>query len=128
MASKTNREGLTWSEWCAAAGVDLTFAGTTEGQLAAFRAAWEAGEGSHGLARSAGQQEGGPMIAHTWHVLSNTEGTILAVYGSALLSEAEAKAHEVANQTGCKVALHSVTGNRPHVYGSVSMKGAIKWF
>lgn len=39
-----NPNGLTWAKWIAAAGVDLSFSGTTEDQLAAYRNAWLAGE------------------------------------------------------------------------------------
>ena len=56
-----------------------------------------------------------------WHVVSNTEGTILGVYGSALLADAQAKAAEVERGTGCATFLHHVL-NRPSMGGSISMK------
>jgi hypothetical protein len=59
---------------------------------------------------------------HTWHVVSNEVGTILAVYGSALLSEAQEKARVIERQTGCATYLHSIVGDRPSVGGSISMK------
>lgn len=63
----------------------------------------------------------------TWYVLSNEVGTILAVYGSALESEAVARGKDIANQTACKVALHFIGGKRPGVGGSISMRGDIRW-
>lgn len=70
------------------------------------------------------------MKKFTWYVVSNEVGGILAVYGSALGSEANAKAHEINNQTGARVALHYITGKRgkPVVGGAISMKGNIVWF
>jgi len=61
---------------------------------------------------------------HTWYVLSNKEGTILGVYGSALEDMARDRGREIASQTGCFVALHTITGNRPSVHGTISMRGA----
>lgn len=46
-SKRINKEGLTWAEWCAAAGIEsriASFSETSEGQLAAFHAAWQAGE------------------------------------------------------------------------------------
>lgn len=60
---------------------------------------------------------------HTWHVLSNEVGTILAVYGSALLADAQEKARSIEHQTGCFVYRHTITGNRPRVGGSIGMTG-----
>jgi hypothetical protein len=68
-------------------------------------------------------REGRPMARLHYYVLSNEVGTILAVYGSALLSMAQDKAATIERQTGCKVILHSIISNRPVVGGSISMKG-----
>ncbi len=60
-----------------------------------------------------------------WHVVSNAEGTILGVYGSALLADAQAKAAEIKRGMGCATFLHHVRcaqSNRPSVGGSISMK------
>jgi hypothetical protein len=62
-----------------------------------------------------------------WHVLSNDTGTILAVYGSALERMAREHGAEIATGSGCKVALHKIQGNRPSVYGSISMIGNKEW-
>ena len=62
-----------------------------------------------------------------WHVVSNEVGEILAVYGEALLSEAQALAGSVENRTACRTYLHSVEcGTRPRVGQSISMKGVAK--
>ena len=58
-----------------------------------------------------------------WHVISNSEGTILAVFGLALLSEAQAFAARIEKQTGLPTYLHNIVStNRPKTGGSVSMK------
>lgn len=62
-----------------------------------------------------------------YFVLSNEIGTILAVYGSALHNTARERGQELKSQCGARVALHDVTGNKPSVYGTISMKGAIEW-
>ncbi len=64
----------------------------------------------------------------SWFVVSNEVGTILAVYGAALQAEARQKATDIYVDHGCPVALHVVTGNRPRVFGSISMKGSVEWF
>jgi len=58
-----------------------------------------------------------------WFVLSNEEGHILAVYGSALRSEADAKQTEIAKQTACRVFFHDILGPRPRVGQTISMVG-----
>ena len=61
----------------------------------------------------------------TYYVLSNSEGTILAVYGNALLSEAQEQARKIEHATGLGVYLHHVSMyGRPHIGQSISMKGA----
>lgn len=65
-----------------------------------------------------------------WFILSNSDGIVLGVYGSAL--------HDMATERGkaikaefpcCGIALHSITTkDRPFVGQSVSMKGNIEWF
>lgn len=63
-----------------------------------------------------------------YHVVSNEVGTILAVYGAALLSEAQEKARVIERTTGCKTWLHNVGvsdyRNRPRVNQTISMKNA----
>jgi hypothetical protein len=83
------------------------------------------------LVREVPAKEGSPMAKakiSEWYAVSNETGAILAVYGAALGSEANAKAHEIANQTGAKTAVHHGVGPKPSVYMSISMKGPIKWF
>lgn len=63
---------------------------------------------------------------HGWHVVSNADGTILAVYGSALLSDAQETARRIEHTTGCATYLHFVLCERPHVGGSISMRNAKK--
>jgi hypothetical protein len=63
-----------------------------------------------------------------WFILSNGEGVILAVYGAALEANARAKGKEIASSTGCGVALHYCwLESRPHVGGSISMRGQYAW-
>jgi len=51
-----------------------------------------------------------------WFVVINEEKTILAVYGGALLSEAQAKAKEIQDNTGCLTYLEKgYCELRPHV-------------
>jgi hypothetical protein len=64
------------------------------------------------------------ITMHEWHVLSNDAGTVLAVYGGALLSMAQEKAREIEHATGCPVYRHTIMGTRPHVGSSISMAGA----
>ena len=59
----------------------------------------------------------------TWHVVTNDEGLILAVYGEALLSDAQAKAASVVYRTGCRTFLHHITGPKVHVGMLISMRG-----
>lgn len=61
---------------------------------------------------------------HTWHVVSNEVGTILGVYGEALLSEAQESARRISYESGCRTYLHHVFCDRPHVGGSISMANA----
>ena len=65
--------------------------------------------------------------SRSWFVLSNENGTVLATYGSALRSMAVDKGHEIKRDCGARVALHWITGARPSVGGSISMKGQITW-
>lgn len=61
-----------------------------------------------------------------WHVVTDGVGTILAVYGEALLSDAQALAGSVENRTGCRTYLHSGEygdAPRPRVGQTMSMKG-----
>jgi hypothetical protein len=62
------------------------------------------------------------------YVLSNSEGVVLAVYGEALLNEANAKAESIASETKCSTHLHTIKiasyRDRPHVGGTISMKGS----
>ena len=57
-----------------------------------------------------------------WHVVSNEEGLILAVYGQALLAAAQESARSIGYKTGCLTFLHTIEGNRPSVNGQISMK------
>lgn len=51
----------------------------------------------------------------TWHIITNANGTILAVYGSALLDMAQAKLQTL-NALAPSNALHTaVLPSRPHV-------------
>lgn len=63
----------------------------------------------------------------TYHIVSNEIGNVLAVYGEALLSEAQEKAHKIQNDTGCVTYLHHIKvanyKNKPHVGQTISMKG-----
>jgi len=63
----------------------------------------------------------------TYHAVSNAEGLVLAVYGEALLSEAQEKARVIGASTGCGTYLHSVKvtdyTQRPRVGQTISMKG-----
>lgn len=65
----------------------------------------------------------------TYHAVSNAEGLVLAVYGSALLSEAQEKARVIGSTTGCATYLHSVKVAdyklRPRVGQTISMKGIV---
>lgn len=64
----------------------------------------------------------------TYYVLSNEDGVILGVYGSAIADMARENGGKIARQTACKVALHCVSlARRPHVGESVSMRGAHEW-
>lgn len=68
------------------------------------------------------------MTDQIWFVVSNEEGTVLAVYGGALLSEAQETCRRIARQTGCRTVLHSgiwAYPDRPHVGQTISMKGAV---
>ena len=62
-----------------------------------------------------------------YHAVSNEVGTILGVYGEALLSEAQEKARSIEASSGCKTYLHSVKvvdyKGRPRVGQSISMAG-----
>ena len=59
----------------------------------------------------------------TWHVVSNEVGTILSVWGEALLADAQRAAKAIQEKTGCATYLHHIKGDRPHVGQSISMKG-----
>ena len=67
------------------------------------------------------------MSILTYHVVSNEVGTVLAVYGSALLNDAQQKAASIEHSTGCKTYLHKVGVTdytlRPRVGCSISMDG-----
>lgn len=62
-----------------------------------------------------------------YHAVSNEIGTVLAVYGEALLSEAQENARAIESSTGCRTYLHSVKvsdyRDRPSVGQSISMAG-----
>ena len=62
-----------------------------------------------------------------YHAVSNEVGTVLGVYGEALLSEAQEKARNIQASTGEKTYLHSVAvadyHARPRVGQSISMLG-----
>jgi len=62
-----------------------------------------------------------------YHTVLNEVGTVLGVYGSALLSEAQEKARFIEASTGCRAYLHSIKvsdyKNRPRVGNSISMSG-----
>ena len=59
-----------------------------------------------------------------YHIVTNGEGTILGVYGSALLSEAQGLARRIEYETGFYVHIRQIVSNtRPRVGQSVSMKG-----
>lgn len=63
---------------------------------------------------------------NTWHVVSDEVGTVLAVYGSALLDDANKKGCEIIRSTGAATYLHSIRcSTRPSVGQSISMKGAV---
>jgi hypothetical protein len=63
---------------------------------------------------------------HEWHVVSNSEGEILGVYGSALLSEAQGLCQRIQAGTGRSTYLHNVLANvRPSVGSSISMLGRV---
>lgn len=76
------------------------------------------------------QPKGESQMA-TWHVVSNEEGQVLAVYGEALLSEAQEKCRRLEREFGLPIYLHSGTyadGNRPRVGQTISMKNAVtRW-
>ena len=62
----------------------------------------------------------------TWHVITNETGTILGVYGEALLSDAQSLARRVERETGCATYRHTIENSRrPSVGESISMKGRI---
>ena len=56
-----------------------------------------------------------PTDFRTSHVVSNEVGTILGVYGSALLAEAQELARRIEYESGCPTYLHSVVGPRPTI-------------
>jgi hypothetical protein len=59
----------------------------------------------------------------TYHIVSNELGVILAVYGEALLSEAQSKAKYIQTITGGFTYIHTVTNKKqPHVGQSISMR------
>lgn len=63
----------------------------------------------------------------TYHVISNEIGTVLAVYGEALLNEAQGKARSIGDASGCKTYLHHIKvssyKDKPRVGQTISMKG-----
>ena len=64
------------------------------------------------------------MNANTWYVLSNENGEILAVYGSALETMAKACADQIKQDTGIEPYWHHIfCANRPKIGQSISMKG-----
>lgn len=67
------------------------------------------------------------MDQHSWVVLSNEQGLILAVYGSALETIATHKGVEIREQANCCVAIHRIVGSRPCVYQTISMRGQHTW-
>lgn len=62
-----------------------------------------------------------------YHVVSDEVGTILGVYGEAILSEAQENARLIGSSTGGKTYVHSVKvanyKGRPRVGQSISMTG-----
>lgn len=64
-----------------------------------------------------------------WYILSNDTGTILGVYGSALGDMARKRGQDIAEDTGCPMALHFIfNSKKPSVGMSISMKGNLEWF
>ena len=51
----------------------------------------------------------------SWYVVVNQENTVLAVYGSAMLSEVQDVARKIEHQTGLPVYVNRIDGNRPSV-------------
>lgn len=62
----------------------------------------------------------------TWHVISNSEGTVLGVFGEKILSKAQEEAASIERQTGMFVTLHTIVGPRPSVGQSISMKNTAR--
>jgi hypothetical protein len=61
----------------------------------------------------------------TWIVLSNEEGTVLGVYGSALESMARTKGAEIKVETSARVALHlGVSTTKPQVLRMHPVQGS----
>lgn len=63
------------------------------------------------------------MTVFTWHCVVNERLDILAVYGQAILSDAQKKAADIEHQTGLPVRIEQlrlVYPERPHVGSNMS--------
>jgi hypothetical protein len=61
----------------------------------------------------------------TWHVVSDSDGSVYAVFCEANLKEARREARYVSSLLKLDAYVHSVVGHRPSPGQSISMRGAV---